>query len=137
LATLLPIALLLPANKPDGSRRQVSFLGDNLLSLTLLQSHKRGSATKEEVIVAKVDLAMNDFISDGWGFLRDRRPDTYGAITKKKDSRLSKKSKAILGRRKTAEKNSEVNAKGNPKTIRFSNASRVGEPLCCLACLAS
>jgi len=38
------------------------------------------------------------------GFLRDRRPDTYGAITKKKDSRLSKKSKAILEEEKRLRK---------------------------------
>ena len=35
----------------------------------------------EEVLVADLDLAMNRRVQDGWGFLRNRRPDTYGTIT--------------------------------------------------------
>jgi agmatine deiminase len=38
---------------------------------------------KEEVIVAKVDLAFNKRIRDGWGFLKNRRPDTYKPLTEK------------------------------------------------------
>ncbi len=38
---------------------------------------------KEEIIVAKVDLNFNKRIRDGWGFLKNRRPDTYKPLTEK------------------------------------------------------
>jgi agmatine deiminase len=36
---------------------------------------------KEEVLIAKVDLSMNRRIKEGWGFFKNRRPDTYSPIT--------------------------------------------------------
>jgi agmatine deiminase len=36
---------------------------------------------KEEVVVAQVDLSFNQRIRDGWGFLKNRRPDTYKPLT--------------------------------------------------------
>jgi predicted amidohydrolase len=45
---------------------------------------KRASKDKEEVLVQKVDLAYNKFLSEGWGFLRYRRPDTYKTMTTNK-----------------------------------------------------
>ncbi len=38
---------------------------------------------KEEVIVVDVDLARNREIRDAWGFMRNRRPDSYQRICKK------------------------------------------------------
>jgi len=35
----------------------------------------------EENLVVPVDLSMNAGVQDSWGFLRNRRPDTYGRIT--------------------------------------------------------
>ncbi len=35
----------------------------------------------EEVLVADLDLSLNRAVRDGWGFLRNRRPDTYGILT--------------------------------------------------------
>ncbi|MDD3407402.1 MAG: agmatine deiminase family protein [Methanomicrobium sp.] len=35
----------------------------------------------EEIIIAEVDLLKNKDIREGWGFLRNRRPQTYGIIT--------------------------------------------------------
>ncbi len=43
---------------------------------------KRGSKDKEQIIVQKVDLAYNKFLSEGWGFLQNRRPETYKNIIK-------------------------------------------------------
>jgi agmatine deiminase len=34
----------------------------------------------EEILTATIDLGMNETIRDSWGFFRNRRPDTYGAI---------------------------------------------------------
>ena len=36
----------------------------------------------EEVLLADVDLSLNKDIREGWGFLRNRRPETYEIITK-------------------------------------------------------
>jgi agmatine deiminase len=38
---------------------------------------KEASSGKEETLVVKVNLAKNKTIQDGWGFLRNRRPDSY------------------------------------------------------------
>ena len=47
---------------------------------------KRASAAKEEVLVAKLDLSHNRRIRDGWGFFRNRRPDTYREERSRKTS---------------------------------------------------
>jgi agmatine deiminase len=39
------------------------------------------AGTEEEVLVVKVDLDKNEQIREGWGFLRNRRPDTYKLLT--------------------------------------------------------
>jgi len=36
----------------------------------------------EEVLVVDLDLSMNGRVREGWGFLRNRRPDTYGILTR-------------------------------------------------------
>jgi agmatine deiminase len=38
---------------------------------------------KEEVLIVNVDLSFNKRIREGWGFLRNRRPDTYGVLMEK------------------------------------------------------
>lgn len=40
-----------------------------------------GSRDKDEVIVADLDLGMIQQVRNTWQFYRDRRPETYGAIT--------------------------------------------------------
>ncbi len=72
------------------------FWGQSFICDSFGKVVKIASATKEQVLVGKVDLNMNIFVSDSWGFLRDRRPDTYERLTKKKDSDLIKKSQQVL-----------------------------------------
>jgi len=36
----------------------------------------------EKVLIADLELSMNRRIREGWGFLRNRRPDTYGILTR-------------------------------------------------------
>jgi len=43
---------------------------------------KKASHEKEETLVVKVDLSLNKRIREGWGFLNNRRPDTYQPICK-------------------------------------------------------
>jgi N-carbamoylputrescine amidase len=42
-----------------------------------------GSADKEEVVLAKIDLDQLEVIRRNWPFLRDRRIDAYGGIQKR------------------------------------------------------
>ena len=34
----------------------------------------------EEILIADIDLSMNEMVREGWGFLKNRRPETYGNI---------------------------------------------------------
>ncbi|MEK7190334.1 MAG: carbon-nitrogen hydrolase [Patescibacteria group bacterium] len=60
------------------------FWGQSFICDAFGKILKRASATKEQIIIAKIDLSMNDFVSNSWGFLHDRRPDTYKILTDKK-----------------------------------------------------
>jgi N-carbamoylputrescine amidase len=44
---------------------------------------KRASSNKEEVLVVDCDLAKVEFSRTHWPFLRDRRIDAYGGLTKR------------------------------------------------------
>ena len=35
----------------------------------------------EEILLAAVDLSMNNEVRESWGFFRNRRPDTYGKVS--------------------------------------------------------
>ena len=41
-----------------------------------------GSAEHEEVVIRDLDLDMIREVRNNWQFYRDRRPDSYTAITK-------------------------------------------------------
>ena len=43
----------------------------------------RGSADREEILVAEVDPARIEDVRRNWPFLRDRRIDAYEGITKR------------------------------------------------------
>lgn len=38
------------------------------------------SGNSEENLIVSVDLSMNTYVQESWGFFRNRRPDTYGRI---------------------------------------------------------
>jgi agmatine deiminase len=75
-----------------GVEGKMQFYGQSFISDPFGKVLKRGSETKEEVIVEKLDLDKNKFYEEGWGFMRNRRPDTYGGLT---TSKLIKKSKKL------------------------------------------
>jgi len=60
-----------------GREDRLRFWGQSFACDSFGKILKRASATKEEVLVAKLDLSHNRRIREGWGFLRNRRPDTY------------------------------------------------------------
>ena len=65
-----------------GGEGELEFWGGSFVCDSFGKVLKEASTTKEEVVVAKVDLSKNKRIQDGWGFLRNRRPDTYEIIIK-------------------------------------------------------
>ncbi len=79
IANSLPVA----AVNRTGVEGKSKFWGQSFICDAFGKILKRASAIKNEVIVASLDLSMNDYISKSWGFLRNRRTDTYKLITKK------------------------------------------------------
>ena len=63
-----------------GVEGQLNFWGGSFVCDSFGMMVKEASRTKEETLVAEVDLAKNQQIQEGWGFLRNRRPDTYHAL---------------------------------------------------------
>ena len=75
-----------------GTEGRMKFFGQSFVCDPFGKVLKRGNSGKEEIVMAKIDLERNKFFADGWGFLRNRRPDTYKNLTSDK---LIKKSKNL------------------------------------------
>lgn len=65
-----------------GEEDRLKFWGGSFVSDSFGKILKKASHEKEEVLIATIDLNMNKRIREGWGFLNNRRPDTYKAICK-------------------------------------------------------
>jgi agmatine deiminase len=63
-----------------GEEGQLKFWGGSFVCDSFGVMLKEASYSEEETSVVKVDLAKNERIQEGWGFLRNRRPDTYHAL---------------------------------------------------------
>ena len=64
-----------------GEEGQLRFWGGSFVCDSFGKVLKEASDTNEEVLVVKVDLNKNKEIQEGWGFLKNRRPDTYNKLT--------------------------------------------------------
>ena len=69
-----------------GREDRLRFWGQSFACDSFGKILQRASATKEEVLVAKLDLSHNRRIREGWGFFRNRRPDTYREERSQKQS---------------------------------------------------
>ncbi len=67
-----------------GEEGELEFWGGSFICDSFGKVLAEASSTKEEVVVTSVDLGKNKKIQEGWGFLRNRRPDTYQRLTKEK-----------------------------------------------------
>ena len=65
-----------------GEEDQLQFWGGSFVADAFGKVLKKASHTEEEALVVQVDLGMNKMIRDGWGFLNNRRPDTYNPLCK-------------------------------------------------------
>lgn len=66
-----------------GEEGQLKFWGGSFVCDSFGKVLKEASDTKEETLVVKVDLGKNKRIQEGWGFLKNRRPDTYNLLTER------------------------------------------------------
>ena len=68
--------------KPAGGDG-LEFWGQSFVAGTSGQILAKASAHKEEILIVPVDLAKVDLTRTHWPFLRDRRIDAYGDLTKR------------------------------------------------------
>lgn len=66
-----------------GVEDHLDFWGQSFVTDAFGKVIKRASHKKEEIVIVPLDLAMNDYIGEDWGFMRNRRPDTYKSIINK------------------------------------------------------
>lgn len=67
-----------------GKEGNLKFWGQSFVADAFGKVIKRASNNKDEIIIQELDLSMNDIIGEDWGFMRNRRPDTYKKIADKK-----------------------------------------------------
>jgi agmatine deiminase len=65
-----------------GEEGELEFWGGSFVCDSFGKVLNEASTSKEEIVIAKIDLSKNKKIQDGWGFLRNRRPDTYNPLVK-------------------------------------------------------
>jgi len=67
-----------------GKEDKLIFWGQSFVSDAFGKIIKRGSKNRDETIISKINLGSNKIIEDEWGFIRNRRTDTYQSIVAKK-----------------------------------------------------
>lgn len=68
--------------KPEGGDG-IEFWGQSFVAGTSGQILKKASVEKEEILLQEIDLGKVDVTRTHWPFLRDRRIDAYGDLTKR------------------------------------------------------
>lgn len=66
-----------------GREGKMTFWGNSFVADSFGKVLKRGSTKKVDLLLVKVTLGKNKWIQEGWGFLKNRRPETYGKLVKK------------------------------------------------------
>ncbi len=65
-----------------GTERKLKFFGGSFICDSFGKILARGK-DKEQVLLADVDFSNNERIKEGWGFIRNRRPDAYARLRQK------------------------------------------------------
>jgi N-carbamoylputrescine amidase len=68
--------------RPEGGDG-IEFWGQSFVAGTQGEILAKASVGGEEVLLAEVDLGQIDWTRTHWPFLRDRRIDAYGELTKR------------------------------------------------------
>ncbi|PWR70199.1 peptidyl-arginine deiminase [Methanospirillum lacunae] len=62
-----------------GTEDKVKFFGGSFVA-DAFGSILARAGSEEEILLTTIDLSMNRIVSDSWGFIRNRRPETYGSL---------------------------------------------------------
>jgi agmatine deiminase len=63
-----------------GTEGQVTFWGNSFVCNAFGKLVKR-AGTREQILMADIDISQNARIREGWRFTKNRRPDTYSILT--------------------------------------------------------
>ena len=69
--------------RPEGAAEGIEFWGNSFLADPFGAVVSQAPADREAVLIGEVDLARIEEVRRGWPFLRDRRIDAYGGISKR------------------------------------------------------
>ena len=75
--------IILNARGKPENKEGIEFWGQSFIAAPNGQVLKRASASREEVLIVPADLEKVEFSRTHWPFLRDRRIDAYGNLTKR------------------------------------------------------
>lgn len=64
-----------------GKEDKLNFWGQSFICDAFGKILKKAGKLKDEVLISKVDLSNNKIIEEEWGFMRNRRTDTYNSLT--------------------------------------------------------
>ena len=64
-----------------GTEDKLKFWGGSFVCDAFGKILKKASRKKPEILICEVDLDHNYRIREDWGFLKNRRPDTYSDLT--------------------------------------------------------
>ncbi|MEI7765379.1 MAG: carbon-nitrogen hydrolase, partial [bacterium] len=74
-----------------GVENKLKFWGQSFICDAFGKVIKKGSSENDEIVMAQIDLATNKIIEKEWGFMRNRRTDTYKDLTKKNNANKNRK----------------------------------------------
>jgi agmatine deiminase len=63
-----------------GTEEDLTFWGSSFISDSFGNVIAKAGSTDDEVVVADITLDRNEMVREGWGFFRNRRPDTYSPL---------------------------------------------------------
>jgi agmatine deiminase len=67
-----------------GKENKLNFFGQSFICDAFGKIIKKAGKFEDEILISKIDLAKSEIISKEWGFMRNRRVDTYQSISVKK-----------------------------------------------------
>ena len=66
-----------------GTEDKLKFWGQSFICDAFGKILKKANNSKDEILISKINLANNEVIAKEWGFMGNRRADTYQSISKK------------------------------------------------------
>lgn len=87
-----------------GKEDNLCFWGSSFISDSFGNILARAKSDREEILLADLDLGMNEAVREGWGFFRNRRPDIYWPLIEMVKESMPRQQKEIKTNIKTCMK---------------------------------